>query len=128
MSSKIQSSTRVTLIATFVYSCGSRNNVRLATPLRNVSIVMQMTAFSPLLKLARFVLYSLFHLPMIVLCREADVVGGWHVTCSGRASPCLQVFTGARGALRNMNLRQENSGIPCCTFPPHSGNYMYHEL
>jgi hypothetical protein len=76
MSNKIQSSTWVTLIATFVYSCGSRNNVRLATPLRNVSIVMQMTAFSPLLKLARFVLYGLFHLPMIVLCREADVVVG----------------------------------------------------
>lgn len=105
MSSKIQSSTWVTLIAIFVYSYGGRNNVRLATPLRNVSIVMQMTAIFPLLKLARFVLYSLFHLPIIVLCREADVVvGGRHVTCSVRASPCLQVFTGARLALRNKKL------------------------
>jgi hypothetical protein len=84
MSSKIHSSTWVTLISTFVYSCGSRNNIRLATPLRIVSIVMQMRDFSLLLELAHFVPYRLLHLPMIVLCREADV---GHVTCSGRASP-----------------------------------------
>jgi hypothetical protein len=104
MSSKIQSSTWVTLMSAFVYSRGSRNNIRLATPFGIVSIVVQMAAFSLLLKLARFQLHGLFHLPIIVLCREADVVGGWHVTCSGRTSPYLQVFTGALVALRNMNL------------------------
>jgi hypothetical protein len=57
------------------------------------------------------VLYGLFHLPMIVPCREADVVGGWHVTCSGRASLCLRVFTGAQASLHNVKLRQESYGF-----------------
>jgi hypothetical protein len=60
------------------------------------------------------VLYGIFHLPMIVPCREADVVGGWHVTCSGRASPCLQVFTGAHAALRNAKLWQGSYGFVFC--------------